>query len=102
MQADRDVALLATVGSQVGFFGELGVLSGPAPAATGKRNLPPRVGAWRNIYDPDDALAFLARPIFNEVRDIELDTGAPFPAAHSEYWNLPDTYAKVTAAAVTT
>jgi hypothetical protein len=85
------------VGSQVGFFGELGVLPVTMPAAAGKLEAPARVGTWRNLYDPDDALGFLAAPIFSRVSDIELDTRAPFPAAHSEYWNLPDTYAKLTA-----
>jgi hypothetical protein len=98
MQADRDIELLATVGSQVGFFGELGVLPAAMRAASSKLEAPPRVGTWRNLYDPDDALAFIAEPIFSDVQDIELDTGAPFPAAHSEYWNLPSTYAKLTAA----
>jgi hypothetical protein len=91
LQANRDVELLATVGSQVGFFGELGVLPVVMPAA-GKLPAPARVRSWRNLYDPDDALSFLAAPVFTRVRDIELDTGAPFPAAHSEYWNLPSTY----------
>jgi hypothetical protein len=97
LRADRDIELLATVGSQVGFFGELGVLSGARPATSSKLDQPPRVRTWRNLYDPDDALGFLAEPIFNRVRDIELDTGAPFPAAHSEYWHLSDTYAKLSA-----
>ena len=96
LQADRDVELLATVGSQVGVFGERGVLSASMPAAAGKLEAPARVGTWRNLYDPDDALSFLAAPIFTRVSDIELDTRAPFPAAHSEYWNLPNTYATLT------
>jgi pimeloyl-ACP methyl ester carboxylesterase len=93
LQADRDVELLATVGSQVGLFGELGVLHGVAPTAEGKLSPPTRVGIWRNFYDPDDALSFCAEPIFPGVSDIEIDTRAPFPVSHSEYWNLPGTYA---------
>lgn len=96
LQANRDVDLLATVGSQVGYFGELGVLPVTMPAM-GKLQAPARVKSWRNVYDPDDALSFLTEPVFTGVKDIELDTGAPFPAAHSEYWNLSSTYALLTA-----
>ncbi|MEU3692363.1 hypothetical protein [Streptomyces narbonensis] len=90
--ASRDIQLLGTVGSQVGLFGELGVLSGPTPTTAGKLQPPANVRQWRNIYDPDDVLSFLAAPVFERVRDMDIDTGAPFPAAHSEYWNLPGTY----------
>jgi hypothetical protein len=97
-QATRDIELLATVGSQVGLFGELGVLHASAQSATGNLAAPDRVRSWCNLYDPDDALSFLAAPVFDAVTDIELDTRAPFPASHSEYWNLADTYQKLTAA----
>ena len=67
----------------------------------GKLALPPELRSWHNLYDPDDALSFLAAPVFNTVKDIELDTRAPFPVSHSEYWNLPDTYQKLAAAVMT-
>jgi len=95
LQADREVQLLATVGSQVGLFGELGVLHPTTPTTAGALSPPAKVAMWRNIYDPNDALSFCAAPIFTGVSDIELDTGAPFPVSHSEYWNLPNTYAKL-------
>ena len=98
LQADRDIELLATVGSQVGFFGELGVLNLTARLPDGKLFVPARLGKWYNYYDPDDVLSFLAAPVFDRVADIEIDTRAPFPIAHSEYWNLRDTYEKLTAA----
>ncbi len=99
--ARRDIDLLATVGSQVGWFGELGVLQASTGFTAGKLVLPPKLHSWRNLYDPDDALSFLAAPVFDAVTDIELDTRAPFPVSHSEYWNLPDTYRKLTAAVMT-
>ncbi|MFM9499784.1 thioesterase domain-containing protein [Streptomyces galilaeus] len=89
---DRAVELLGTVGSQVGLFGEMGVLNGTTRTTDGKLSTPRNIKKWRNIYDPDDALSFLTAPVFERVRDIDIITGAPFPAAHSEYWNLPGTY----------
>ena len=97
-RAKQDIDLLATVGSQVGWFGELGVLRASARFTGEKLALPPKLRSWHNMYDPDDALSFLAAPVFDGVIDIELDTRAPFPVSHSEYWNLPDTYRKLTAA----
>lgn len=99
--ARRDIDLLATVGSQVGWFGEMGVLGSSTRFSYGKLVLPPKLRSWRNLYDPDDALSFLAAPVFNTVTDIELDTRAPFPVSHSEYWNLSDTYQKLAAAVMT-
>ena len=96
-QASRDVTFLATVGSQVGFFGELGVLSPEVRVPDGKLQVPARIGTWRNYYDTDDSLAFLAKPVFDRVADVQIDTKAPFPIAHSEYWNLSDTYQKLAA-----
>lgn len=97
----RNIDLLATVGSQVGWFGEMGVLRSSVVSGARKHALPPELHAWHNLYDPDDALSFLAAPVFGAVKDIELDTRAPFPISHSEYWNLPDTYEKLTAAVMT-
>lgn len=98
---NRQVERLVTVGSQVGLFGELGALqqnSSPAASTvTGLLEPPACVGRWLNIYDPNDMLSFLAQPVFNRVADIEIDTNAPFPVSHSEYWNLPIVYEKLTA-----
>jgi pimeloyl-ACP methyl ester carboxylesterase len=98
---NRDVERLVTVGSQVGLFGEFGALQQkPLPArdaVAGPLETPARVGRWLNLYDPDDILSFLAQPVFKRVVDIEIDTKAPFPASHNEYWNLPVVYEKMTA-----
>jgi hypothetical protein len=95
----QDIRLLATVGSQVGLFGELGVLHAASRSRAGKLVVPDNVQSWRNMYDPDDALSFLAAPVFDGVVDVEFDTRAPFPVCHSEYWNLADMYRKLTAVA---
>jgi len=90
--ARRPVERLVTVGSQVGLFGELGVYGSDRDETTGRLRQGVDVGAWVNIYDPADALGFLAAPVFPGVTDVELVTGAPFPVCHSEYWNRTETY----------
>jgi hypothetical protein len=97
-RSGRPVTLLATVGSQVGMLGEMGVLEAGAPPPDGKLAVPGRIGTWVNYYEPDDVLSFLAEPVFDRVADIDIDTRAPFPISHGEYWNLPDTYVKLAAA----
>src|SRR6266545_2887233 len=94
-QTDRAVARLVTVGSQVGLLGEWGALRATPPGGGAKITTPPKVGEWRNIYDPNDLLSFLAAPVFTNVQDLEFDTRAPFPPAHSEYWNCPTLYRRV-------
>jgi hypothetical protein len=99
-RGSRAVERLITVGSQVGIFGEFGSLEREQrqnPVA--KFDTPPNVGTWLNLYDPDDMLSFLAMPVFTRVTDIEIDTKAPFPIAHSEYWKRSDVYEKLCAEA---
>jgi len=95
-QTVRNVERLVTVGSQVGLFGELGSLRSPVVLDEGKIPVPDRIGSWINIYDPDDMLSFRAEPVFTKVVDIVVDTTAPFPISHSEYWNRPEVYEKMT------
>ena len=89
------VERLVTVGSQVGMFAELGAIAIGAPRQNGKIETAPKIGAWINIYDLDDVLSFVAQPIFTRVQDIEVDTDAPFPISHSEYWKRGDVFAKL-------
>ena len=91
-QTARDVERLVTVGSQVGLFGELGALKAPLNANENKLETPAQVKRWINVYDPNDMLSFVAKPIFTRVNDIEFDTKAPFPVSHSEYWNRSEVY----------
>lgn len=96
--ASRPLQGLVTVGSQVGLFGEVGVYGRDRDEATGRLRRGADVDSWVNIYDPADALAFLAAPVFPDVTDVELITGAPFPVCHSEYWNRTETYHHLPAA----
>lgn len=94
-RAGRTIDRLVTVGTQIGLFGELGVYGRDHDPDTGR--LPTGSGArsWVNLYDPDDALGFLAAPVFPGVTDVEIDTRSPFPLSHSAYWDVPETYAHV-------
>jgi hypothetical protein len=91
----RKVDRLVTVGSQVGLFAEFGTLAKPALNHGKKFYTPNNVDSWVNIYDPNDMLSFLAASIFNRVVDIEVNTHAPFPISHSEYWNRPEVYKQI-------
>ena len=81
-----DVAVggLVTVGSQAPYMYEIGAVRGlshPDP-------LPAHFPRWLNFYDKSDLLSYLAEPIFGSgARDIEIQSGAPFPVAHSAYWS---------------
>lgn len=89
---------LITVGSQVGLFAELDSLEAIKRAAgSAKYEIPARVGSWRNVYDRDDMLSFLAAPVFDGAVDLDLDTGSPFPESHSAYWAREDLYKRVCA-----
>ncbi|MFI6935669.1 hypothetical protein [Streptomyces sp. NPDC050287] len=74
---------LVTAGSQAAHLHEIGALPGLAP---GER-LPAHFPRWTNIYDKRDLLGFVAEPVFGDrVRDVELNDGQPFLAAHSGYF----------------
>ncbi len=92
----REIERLVTVGSQVGLLGEFGALNKTQPDLTGRLlHTPDKIGTWLNIYDPDDMLSFLTKPMFDRVVDIEVDTGAPFPVSHGAYWFRPEVYDKI-------
>jgi hypothetical protein len=83
------VGLLVTAGSQGPFLYESGALPSlehPAP-------LPAHVPAWLNLYDPRDLLGYVGARLFpGRVTDVAVDSGQPFPAAHSAYWTNPAVY----------
>lgn len=89
---DRPIQMLVTVGSQVGLFGELGVFDCLVDEKTSKLLPAIRTRRWLNLYDTDDILSFLVAPVFTGAVDREVNTRAPFPPAHSEYWNCAETY----------
>jgi hypothetical protein len=82
---------LVTVGSQVGLFEELGLFhaSDPAVPNAAQRRVaaPKNVGAWLNVVDKADPLAFRAEPIFDAVTDYVYPSGALW--AHGAYLRQP-------------
>lgn len=78
--------VLLTVGSQVGFFQELGIL-GISPVTPGhKCPKPANIGLWVNVYDPVDVLAFLAGPVFVGVTDLPYSNRTGALSAHTAYF----------------
>lgn len=78
------VIKLITFGSQAPFLYELGALQSLKPQDSLPGHFPP----WLNLYDPNDFLSYLARPVFPDapqVRDEEVRSDKPFPASHSAY-----------------
>ncbi|MFI6373403.1 hypothetical protein [Streptomyces sp. NPDC050546] len=83
------VGLLVTAGSQGPFLYE----SGSLPSLEHPAPLPSHVPAWLNLYDPRDLLGYLGAALFpGRVTDVAVDSGQPFPAAHSAYWTNPAVY----------
>ncbi|XUL91743.1 alpha/beta fold hydrolase [Streptomyces galilaeus] len=79
----HQVRLLVTAGSQGPFLYE----SGSLPSLEYPSPLPPHVPDWLNLYDPRDLLGYLGGELFpDRVTDVAVDSGQPFPAAHSAYW----------------
>lgn len=80
------VTQLITVGSQVPLLYELGALKSLEPG----QPLPEFFPRWLNVYDRNDMFSFLAEPVFKgQVEDLEIQSGLPFPDAHSGYWEAP-------------
>jgi hypothetical protein len=87
------VTHFVTAGSQSPLLYEIGALSSLKPG----RPLPAGFPAWLNFYDRNDFLSYFAGRIFPPrdfelkrdpkfSRDQELESGQPFPAAHSAYF----------------
>ncbi|EHR73671.1 hypothetical protein BurJ1DRAFT_4886 [Burkholderiales bacterium JOSHI_001] len=83
------VQLLVTVGSQAPLLYEMGALR----QLTLNQPLPAHfVPHWLNVFDPDDLLSYQAAPVFappvpgGTVRDLQVQSGQPFPMSHSAYW----------------
>jgi hypothetical protein len=67
------VDALFTVGSQPGFFADLGLYS-KKPTAESKLARPSPVAAWMNVFDFTDVFSFLCAPMFDDVKDFGYDT----------------------------
>ena len=88
------VGLLVTAGSQGPFLYE----SGSLPSLEHPATLPPHVPSWLNLYDPRDLLGYRGAELFpGRVTDVPVDSGQPFPAAHSAYWTNPAVYRHIVA-----
>jgi len=85
---------LITVGSQAPLLKEIGALYSLEPGA---EILPEHFPKWLNIYDPDDFLSYVAKPVFKseKISDIRVESGQPFPHSHSAYWGNPETWRAV-------
>ncbi len=93
-RAPNAVALV-TVGSQAAYLYELDALPGLPFEAPLPETVP---RPWVNIYDPRDLFSFAAAPVFGErvVADHEVDNRAPFPRAHSAYFDNPRVFELLT------
>lgn len=81
--------------SQVGFFEEAKLFLASDPALRTPSKLPfpaAHLGAWWNVWDPNDVLSFTAQPIFDGVDDGAYDSGMPLTRAHGGYLQRPSFY----------
>ncbi len=82
--------LIVTVGSQSPALYEINALVSQ-PYDENYR-LPQGFPRWLNIYDRNDFLSYVGRPIFKGfdgndfVEDLEVLSGQPFPLSHGAYW----------------
>lgn len=76
------VERLVTVGSQSPFFYEIGALYSLKPPAPLPSDFPP----WLNLYDRNDFLSYVAGRLWPAVKDVEVESGNPFPESHGAYF----------------
>ncbi|CCJ05617.1 hypothetical protein [Methylocystis sp. SC2] len=88
---------LFTVGSQPGFFADLGLYPGGRPAAGTKLKMAPGVGSWMNVFDFTDVFSFRCAPMFEGVRDFGYDTVTDLLHAHGAYFLRPSFYKRMRA-----
>jgi hypothetical protein len=85
---------LITVGSQAPLLREIGALYSLGP---GNDVLPGHFPKWLNIYDSNDFLSYVAKPVFKSdmISDFRVESGQPFPHSHSAYWTNPQTWTAI-------
>ena len=88
---------LFTVGSQPGFFADLGLYPGGRPTAGTKLKMPDGVAAWMNVFDFTDVFSFRCEHIFEGVRDFGYDTVTDLLHAHGSYFLRPSYYKRMRA-----
>ncbi|MDQ0462838.1 hypothetical protein QO010_000586 [Caulobacter ginsengisoli] len=94
LPADLSVDLLMTVGSQPGFFEELGLFDFKRSAGATSTPGPANVKAWHNIFDPIDLFGFRATPMFANAQDFQFDSVTGLISAHTTYFKRPQFYAR--------
>lgn len=101
-QPGAPILLWAAAASQVGLFEELKLFAASDAKKYGKRQgvkvpFPPGVGAWWNVWDPNDVISFTARTIFAGVDDEQYDSGTSLVGAHTAYFTRPSFFRKLRA-----
>jgi hypothetical protein len=82
---------LVTVGSQAPLLYAIDSLQRLRPSETDPQPFVP----WLNVYDRSDLLSFCAEATFpgvTGINDHEVESGVPFPEAHSAYWRNDRVY----------
>jgi hypothetical protein len=88
------VDALFTVGSQPGFFADLGLYA-TQPTPQAQLPMPAGVAAWMNVFDFTDVFSFLCAPSFDGVKDFGYDTVVDLLHAHSAYFQRPSFYKRM-------
>lgn len=88
---------LFTVGSQPGFFADLGLYPGGRPADRTKLPMPEGVRHWMNVFDFTDVFSFKSSHAFEGVQDFGYDTVTDLVRAHGSYFLRPSFYARMRA-----
>jgi alpha-beta hydrolase superfamily lysophospholipase len=84
-----------TVGSQPGFFADLGLYPDKPKNAAGQLSKPACVNNCLNVYDFTDVFSFLCKPFFEGVDDFGYDTAVDLIHAHSAYFKRPSFYKRL-------
>lgn len=92
-----EIDALFTVGSQPGFFADLGLYPGGRPAGGTKLPMPVGVESWMNVFDFTDVFSFRCAHIFEEVQDFGYDTITDLLQAHGAYFLRPSFYKRIRA-----
>ena len=94
---DFKIDALVTVGSQPGFFADLGLYPDQSKNSSGRFERPGSVENWFNVYDYTDVFSFLCKPFFEGVDDFGYDTKVDLLQAHSAYFKRPSFYKRLQA-----
>lgn len=86
---------LFTVGSQPGFFADLGLYAIGRPTSDAKLPMPEGVERWLNVFDFTDVFSFRCEPMFDRVEDFGYDTVTDLLHAHSAYFQRPSFYERM-------